>query len=98
MSKIQKIKEQFAEDFKKIENAIGYSSMNNLRAAVGEAVASAKENVENHLNALEAANSQADQAADSFLKRIAASRYTVPILIPLAVALFAAGLLVGLKL
>ena len=98
MSKIQKIKEQFAADLKKIEDAISFSSLSNLRTDVAKAVASAKENAEKHLNALEEANDRADQVTDSFLMRIAASRYTVPILIPLAIALFAAGLLVGLKL
>ena len=98
MDKIQNIKEQFASDLKKIEDAISFSSLSNLRTDVGKAVSAAKENAEKHLNALEEANDKADQVADPFLLRVSASRYTVPILISIAVALFTAGVLVGVKL
>lgn len=98
MERLQNIKEQLAADLKKIEDAVSYSSLSNLREDLAKVVADAKRNAEKHLSALEATNDRADRATDPFLLRVVESRYTVPILILLAVALFAAGLLVGLKL
>lgn len=98
MEKLQNIKEQLAADLKKIEDAVSYSSLSNLREDLAKVVADTKRNAEKHFSALEAVNEKADRAADPFLTRVVESCNTAPILILLAVALFAAGLLVGLKL
>lgn len=91
MNKIQNIKEQFASDLKKIEDAINFSSLSNLRIDVWKAVSAAKENAEKHLNALEEANDKADQIIDPWIEKARSSRFT-----PLYVAfLFLTGLAVG---
>lgn len=91
MDRIQGIKVQIAADLKKIEDAINYSSLSDLRADLAKVVADTKENAEKHLNALEEANDKADQIIDPWIEKAQHSRFT-----PLYVAfLFLTGLAVG---
>lgn len=92
MPKTEQIKQQFEADLKKIEDAISYSSLSNLRSDLAKVVADTKANAAKHLDALEQANSKADKALDPLIEQAQRSRYT-----PLYVAfLFLSGVVAGI--
>lgn len=98
MEKLQNIKEQFAADLKKIEDAVSYSSLSNLREDLAKVVADTKENAEKHFSALEAANDKADQIIDPLIEKAQSSRYTPLYVAFLFLSGFAAGVSVGIYL
>lgn len=98
MEKMQGIKEQLAADLKKIEDAVSYSSLSNLRADLAKVVADAKDNAEKHLSALETANDKADQIIDPLIEKAQSSRYTPLYIAFLFLSGFAAGISVGIYL
>ena len=98
MKNIQAIKEQLAADLKKIEDAVSYSSLSNLRGDIAKVVADTKHNAEKHFSALEAANDKADQIIDPLIEKAQASRYTPLYVAFLFLSGFAAGVSVGIYL
>lgn len=98
MNKIQNIKEQIAADLKKVEDAINYSSLSNLREDLAKVVADTKQNAEKHLATLEQANDKADQIIDPWIGAAQASRYTPLYVAFLFLSGFAAGVSVGIYL
>lgn len=98
MTKTEQIKQQFEADLKKIEDAISYSSLSNLRADLAKVVADTKANAEKHLSALEQANGKADQVLDPLIEQAQRSRYTPLYIAFLFLSGFAAGLGIGIHL
>ncbi len=98
MEKIQGIKEQLAADLKKIEDAVSYSSLSNLREDLAKVVADTKQNAEKHFSALETANDKADKIIDPLIEKAQGSRYTPLYVVFLFLSGFAAGVSVGIYL
>ena len=98
MEKLQNIKEQLAADLKKIEDAVSYSSLSNLRQDLAKVVADTKQNAEKHFSAMEAANDKADQIIDPLIEKAQSSRYTPLYVAFLFLSGFAAGVSVGIYL